>query len=80
MITIVETPTFERQAAELLSEEERNQLFDQLSREPTIGDLIPGLGGVRKLRVGVERRGKRGGARVIYYYFDQSTPLTALFV
>ena len=41
-------------------------------------DLIPGTGGVRKLRWGLEGRGKRGGARVIYFYHDAGLPLFAL--
>jgi len=45
-----------------------------------IGDLIPGLGGVRKLRIGVEGRGKRGGARMIYYYLDQQMPVLAIYL
>jgi len=38
-----------------------------LIRDPETGDLIPGSGGVRKVRWGVRGRGKRGGIRVIYY-------------
>jgi hypothetical protein len=40
--------------------------------DPEAGDLIPGTGGLRKLRFGDERRGKgkRGGLRVIYYWWD----------
>jgi hypothetical protein len=38
-----------------------------LIRDPGTGDLIPGSGGVRKVRWGVKGRGKRGGIRVIYY-------------
>ena len=36
-------------------------------KDPDTGDLIPGSGGVRKVRWGVKGRGKRGGIRVIYY-------------
>ncbi|MGB9115461.1 type II toxin-antitoxin system RelE/ParE family toxin [Bradyrhizobium sp.] len=42
------------------------------------GDLIPGTGGVRKLRWGLEERGKRGGARVVYFHHDAGMPLFAL--
>ena len=42
------------------------------------GDLIPGTGGVRKLRWGLKGRGKRGGARVIYFHHDADMPLIAL--
>jgi hypothetical protein len=45
---------------------------------PRAGDLIPGTGGVRKLRWGLEGRGKRGGARVVYLNHDTGMPLFAL--
>jgi hypothetical protein len=53
-------------------------LGDYLAYYPTAGDLIPGTGGVRKLRWGLEGRGKRGGARVIYFHHDAGMPLFAL--
>jgi hypothetical protein len=51
---------------------------DYLAHNPTAGDLIQGTGGVRKLRRALERRGKRGGARVIYFYHGADIPLFAL--
>jgi hypothetical protein len=53
-------------------------LVDYLAYNPTSGDLIPGTGGVRKLRWGLEGRGKRGGARVVYFHHDAGMPLFAL--
>jgi hypothetical protein len=61
-----------------MSDEERTLLVDYLANNPTAGDLIPGTGGVRKLRWGLEGRGKRGGARVIYFHHDAGMPLFAL--
>lgn len=52
--------------------------MDYLAYHPTAGDLIPGTGGVRKLRWSLEGRGKRGGARVIYFYHDPEVPTFAL--
>jgi len=49
-----------------------------LALNPTAGDLIPGTGGVRKIRWGLEGRGKRGGARVIFFYHDKEMPLYLL--
>lgn len=46
-----------------------------LARYPEAGDIIPDSGGVRKLRWMAKGRGKRGGARVIYYFHDLSMPL-----
>jgi hypothetical protein len=61
-----------------MSDEERALLVDYLAYNPTAGDLVPGTGGVRKLRWGLEGRGKRGGARVIYFHHDPDMPLVAL--
>jgi mRNA-degrading endonuclease RelE of RelBE toxin-antitoxin system len=78
--TVAETPTFTRQADKLFDEEERRAVIDFLAANPEAGDEIPGTGGVRKVRVAASGRGKRGGARVIYYYLDGSMPLYALLV
>ena len=49
--------------------------MDLLAYEPTCGDLIPGTGGLRKVRVGRGGSGKRGGARVIYYFYNADFPV-----
>lgn len=67
MFSFIETKLFTRLAAEYLSDEEYSRLQQALIENPESGDLIPGSGGVRKLRWGVAGRGKRGGIRVIYY-------------
>lgn len=77
-VTVVETPEFLAATRKLMSDDERALLVDYLSLHPTEGDLIKGAGGVRKLRWGLEGRGKRGGARVIYYYHSVDVPLFAL--
>ena len=77
-VTVVEMPEFISATRKLLSEEERMLLVDYLAHNPTAGDVIPGTGGVRKLRWGLEGRGKRGGARVIYFYHNLRMPLFAL--
>ena len=77
-ISVVETPEFLSAVQKLMNDEERSLLVDYLAHNPTAGDLIPETGGVRKVRWGLEGRGKRGGARVIYFYHDASVPLFAL--
>jgi hypothetical protein len=61
-----------------MPDEERMLLIDYLAHNPTAGDLVQGTGGVRKLRWGLEGRGKRGGARVVYFYHSVDIPLFAL--
>ena len=78
MQTIAETPTFTRQADKLFSDDERQELIDYLAENPMAGDEIPGTGGVRKLRFRASGRGKRGGARVIYFYGGDQMPVYAL--
>lgn len=77
-VTIVETPTFLRQAAAIWSDEERMALVDHIARNPESGDVIPGTGGVRKVRWGRAGSGKRGGARVIYFYHHAERPIYML--
>jgi hypothetical protein len=62
----------------LRDDAERAELVDYLAYNPTAGDVIPGSGGVRKMRWGLEGRGKRGGARVIFFFHDMDMPLYLL--
>jgi len=74
-VAVVETPEFLAATRKLMDEDERAALVDFLANNPVAGDLIPGTGGVRKLRWGLEGRGKRGGARVIHFYHNDTLPL-----
>jgi len=67
-VRVLRAPKFRRAAKKLLSEQGVEELERYLGTNPEAGDLIPGLRGVRKLRWALPGRGKRGGARVIYYY------------
>lgn len=80
MQTVAEMPLFVKQAAELFTDDERKDLIDFLAANPQVGDEIPGAGGVRKLRFGAKGRGKRSGARVIYYWYSENAPIYALLV
>lgn len=68
----VELPAFERHRAEYFDDESFLELQSLLMLQPEAGDLIPGTGGLRKVRFADKRRGKgkRGGLRVIYYWWD----------
>ncbi|MDH2998963.1 toxin [Pasteurellaceae bacterium LFhippo2] len=70
-LAFIELPPFERFRDAHLSDEEYKAFQYELLDNPTKGDLIQGLGGLRKVRLADSQRnkGKRGGIRVIYYYF-----------
>ena len=65
---LIETPVFTRQVTTALTDESYRALQFMLVLRPDAGLLIPGAGGLRKLRWVLPGRGKRGGARVIYYW------------
>ena len=78
MYTIVETPTFMRCAAEVWSETELTEFKLWLAGNPLLGDVMPGAGGLRKVRWSRAGMGKRGGARVVY--FNQLTDGTIVLL
>ncbi len=67
MLTVIETPTFQRLWPDYWTEEERAEFAAFLAAEPDAGDVIPRSGGVRKVRWSREGAGKRGGIRVVYF-------------
>jgi hypothetical protein len=77
-ISVVEFASYRRRAGELLTAEERDAVIDLVAYDPTCGDLIPGTGGLRKVRIGREGAGKRGGTRVIYYFYNDAFPILLL--
>ena len=66
MLAFVEHPSFTKQIAVLMADDEYARFQKDLAASPESGDVIPGLGGLRKVRHGVKGKGKRGGARLIY--------------
>ncbi len=68
MIDVTLLSGFRKAAKKLFSEAELAALSHFLGNHPGSGDVIPGTGGLRKLRWALAGRGKRGGSRVIYYY------------
>lgn len=74
MIAIfMELPPFEWHREDYLDDEAFRLLQGYMADNPDAGDLIPGTGGFRKLRWHdeVRRKGKRGGIRIIYYWYDR---------
>lgn len=79
-ISVIELAGFRRRASELLTSEEQDAVIDLVAYEPACGDLIPGTGGLRKIRVGRRGMGKRGGARVVYFFHDAEMPILLVAV
>ena len=77
-VSVIEFVAYRRRADELLTTAEQDAVIDLIAYDPTCGDLIPGTGGLRKVRVGRGGSGKRGGARVIYYFYSADFPLLLL--
>ena len=67
MFSFIETKLFTRLVGTYLSDEEYQKLQSHLIQNPEAGKIVPGSGGVRKLRWRAAGRGKRGGYRVIYF-------------
>jgi hypothetical protein len=67
MYSFIETRLFTRRVTEYLSDDEYRRLQSVLIEDPSAGDVVPGSGGVRKLRWRAKGRGKSGGYRVIYF-------------
>ncbi|HEY4322307.1 MAG TPA: hypothetical protein VGM77_14165 [Gemmatimonadales bacterium] len=78
---IIETTFFAKQADALLTADEQFDLSTRLMANPMAGVVEPGTGGLRKLRLGFGGRGKRGGARVVYFHASRAGEvlLLALF-
>jgi mRNA-degrading endonuclease RelE of RelBE toxin-antitoxin system len=63
-----------------MTDDERFAAINIISENPMAGDVIPGSGGARKVRIPKEGKGKRGGYRVVTYYLDEDTPVYLLTV
>jgi mRNA-degrading endonuclease RelE of RelBE toxin-antitoxin system len=75
VLEFLETQFFTRAITALLTDAEYSELQGTLLVDPEVGDRIPGTGGLRKVRWRENRRGKgkRGGIRVIYYWYQSGS-------
>ena len=80
LITVIELPEFIKRADKILSGKEIDELLYYLSSNPKAGILMQGTGGVRKLRWASKGKGKSGGSRIIYFFYNESTPLFLLTI
>lgn len=67
MFTFIESSSFERIRPLYLDEDEFSELQQFMMQNPETGEVVPGSGGVRKLRWRRRGMGKRGGLRIIYF-------------
>ncbi len=79
-MTVIETGRFLKDADSLMPEPDRARLVEFIGANPEAGDLIPETGGIRKLRWALPGGGKRGGARVIYFFHSEKLPVFLLAV
>ena len=76
---LIESSIFTRQITALLGDEDYGAFQSRLAANPDLGARIKGGGGIRKIRVAVGSRGRRGGARVIYYWAVRKDMILLLF-
>ncbi len=76
---IIYARTYLRATKKLFSSDDLLRVDRILTADPTIGDIIAGTNGVRKMRLAFEGRGKRGGARVIYYHWQTGGELHLIY-
>ena len=77
---IIETPAFTKRVQEILSEEEYRIFQIKITSDPGAGKIIIGSGGIRKIRWSGSGRGKRGGSRILYYWYNKQGLLLMLFI
>lgn len=78
-MVIVESPIFTKVISAILDDEGHRGMQNALVENPALGAVIPHSGGLRKMRWGVEGRGKRGGIRVIYYWWTGKGQIYLLY-
>ena len=79
-VIFVETPTFTKRIVQLMNDASYTSMQQYLAKRPEAGSVIPGSGGLRKLRWAGSGRGKRGGLRVIYYWWIAKDRISMLLV
>lgn len=80
MHTLVPIGTFEDKARKLLGKAGFDDMLEFLAKRPKAGRVIPGTGGLRKVRIARPGSGKSGGTRVIYYYHNEDKPILLLLI
>ena len=76
----IETRIFTRLVLELLTDDEYRAIQLNMAERPEQGPIINGSGGLRKIRIAAKGKGKRGGARIIYYWVPALARIYLLLV
>lgn len=79
-MVFIETSVFTSDVQALMPDDDYRLLQQALAARPDAGELIPGTGGLRKLRWRLPGRGKRSGARAIYYWRVDESQILMLAV
>ncbi len=79
-MVFIETTVFTRRVRELLDDDDYAGLQQYLAIHPEAGTVIRGSGGLRKVRWAARGRGKRGGVRVIYYWWVAQDRVSLLYL
>ncbi len=67
MNTVIETREFSAKAAKVWAPKQYEDFVVYIASTPNAGEVVPGSGGVRKIRWGKKGAGKQGGVRVVYF-------------
>lgn len=78
LTTVVETASFVTAAKVCMTNDERTEAINMIAANPECGDIIPGGGGIRKVRFAIGGKGKSGGVRIIYYFHNERVPVFLL--
>ena len=76
---LIETNAYRKAVNDIWDEDEQIEFKNYIGSNPYAGAVIPGTGGIRKIRWQSSGHGKHGGARVIYYIYDENNPLYLLY-
>lgn len=79
LLAVVETAAYISKASRLMDEVDRAAIVDTIASAPLLGVLIRVTDGLRKMRVALPGRGKRGGGRVIYWFHSEGYPAVLLW-
>lgn len=79
-VVVVQTDLFLRLAARVWAADEHEAFVDFIASNADLGEVIPGLGGIRKIRWSRSGMGKRGGSRVVYFFHNEDAPIYLLKV